>query len=152
MLWFDALVGNVDRSWRNANLLFWHGGPYLIDHGATLTFHHAWSGADGLGDAARTTAADHVLLPADPDLDAADAELARGVTEPLLRSVVELVPDAWLADEPGFAGPDAVRAAYVEQLLARLGARAEWLPGVRAAVAARGSSDRPPGRRTRRPG
>ncbi len=45
VLWFDALVGNVDRSWRNTNLLFWHGGPYLIDHGATLTFHHAWSGA-----------------------------------------------------------------------------------------------------------
>jgi hypothetical protein len=45
VLWFDAMVGNVDRSWRNANLLFWHGGPYLIDHGATLTFHHAWSGA-----------------------------------------------------------------------------------------------------------
>ena len=47
VLWFDALVGNVDRSWRNTNLLFWHGSPYLIDHGATLTFHHAWAGADG---------------------------------------------------------------------------------------------------------
>src|SRR5918997_2915818 len=46
VLWFDALVGNVDRSWRNANLLFWHGSPYLIDHGATLTFHHSWSGPE----------------------------------------------------------------------------------------------------------
>ena len=26
VLWFDALVGNVDRSWRNPNLLHWHGG------------------------------------------------------------------------------------------------------------------------------
>ena len=88
VLWFDALVGNVDRSWRNTNLLFWHGGPYLIDHGATLTFHHAWSGA-----AAWATrpyaAADHVLLPANPDLDAADAELAPRLTEPLLRAVVD---------------------------------------------------------------
>jgi HipA-like kinase len=136
VLWFDALVGNVDRSWRNANLLFWHGGPYLIDHGATLTFHHAWSGA-----AAWVTrpyaAADHVLLPANPDLHAADAELAPRLTEPLLRAVVELVPEQWLVDEPGFDGPAAVRTAYVEQLLARLGARDGWLPGVRAAVSER---------------
>ena len=43
VLWFDALVGNVDRTWRNPNMLFWHGRPYLIDHGAALTFHHSWS-------------------------------------------------------------------------------------------------------------
>ena len=34
VLWFDALVGNVDRSWRNPNMLFWHGRLQLIDHGA----------------------------------------------------------------------------------------------------------------------
>ena len=33
---------NVDRSWRNPNLLIWHGGLWLIDHGATLYFHHNW--------------------------------------------------------------------------------------------------------------
>src|SRR5205823_4695727 len=42
LLWFDALINNVDRSWRNPNLLFWHGRPYLIDHGSALTFHHTW--------------------------------------------------------------------------------------------------------------
>ena len=36
VLWFDALVGNVDRSWRNPNLLFWHGRLHLIDHGAPV--------------------------------------------------------------------------------------------------------------------
>jgi hypothetical protein len=45
VLWFDALVGNVDRSWRNPNMLFWHGRLQLIDHGAALTFHHNWPGA-----------------------------------------------------------------------------------------------------------
>ena len=39
--------GNVDRSWRNPNMLFWHGAPYLIDHGATLTFHHNWAAPGG---------------------------------------------------------------------------------------------------------
>ena len=46
VLWFDALVGNVDRSWRNPNMLFWHGRLQLIDHGAALTFHHHWPGAE----------------------------------------------------------------------------------------------------------
>ena len=36
VIWFDALVQNVDRSWRNPNLLRWHGEMWLIDHGASL--------------------------------------------------------------------------------------------------------------------
>ncbi len=47
VLWFDALVGNVDRSWRNPNLLMWHRDLWLIDHGATLTFQHAWDRSAG---------------------------------------------------------------------------------------------------------
>ena len=43
MLWFDALVENVDRSWRNPNLLRWHRDLWLIDHGPCLYFHHAWA-------------------------------------------------------------------------------------------------------------
>ena len=143
VLWFDALVGNVDRSWRNTNMLYWHGGPYLIDHGATLTFHHAWPGAAAWV-SRPYAAADHVLLAADPGLDEADAELGPRVTEKLLTSVVALIPDDWLTDEPGFAGPDAVRAAYVEQLLARLASRPDWLPGLRTAIADR--VDHPPTR------
>ena len=42
VLWFDALVQNVDRTWRNPNLLVWHGNIWLIDHGAALYFHHNW--------------------------------------------------------------------------------------------------------------
>ena len=42
VLWFDALVQNVDRTWRNPNLLVWHGDIWLIDHGAALYFHHNW--------------------------------------------------------------------------------------------------------------
>ena len=48
IMWFDALVGNADRSWRNPNMLLWHGRLYLIDHGATLTFQHRWASA-GIG-------------------------------------------------------------------------------------------------------
>ncbi|OLT27085.1 aminotransferase class I and II [Nocardiopsis sp. CNR-923] len=128
VLWFDALTGNVDRSWRNPNMLLWHGRPYLIDHGATLIFHHNWAGAaryvtrpyDG---------GDHVLASVVSDLAAADAELAPRVDEELLREVVGLVPDVWLDDEPGFACPGEVRDAYVRHLLDRVTDRS-WLPEV----------------------
>jgi hypothetical protein len=139
VLWFDALVGNVDRSWRNPNLLHWHGRPYLIDHGATLTFQHNWATADRW--AARPyDAGDHVLVGCTPDVAGADAALAARVTRDVLAAAVADVPPDWLAGAP----PDA----YVEQLLARVAARPAWLPGVLAAAAA-GPGDRTPVRGTR---
>ena len=42
VLWLDAFCANVDRSWRNPNLLLWHGDLWVIDHGASLYFHHGW--------------------------------------------------------------------------------------------------------------
>ena len=64
MIWLDALTANVDRSWRNPNLLVWHKELWAIDHGACLYFHHAWSG--GVTDPDRFArqpwdASDHVL-------------------------------------------------------------------------------------------
>jgi hypothetical protein len=143
VLWFDALVGNVDRTWRNVNMLRWHGAPYLIDHGATLTFHHGWSGPEppdvvAAGAARPYDASAHVLLGAHldgraPDLDAADAALAPLLTSELVRAAVALVPDRWL-DVPGFADPAQVRDAYVTRLLARRAARDAWLPPLREAI------------------
>jgi hypothetical protein len=43
ILWLDACVANVDRSWRNPNLLVWHGDLWCIDHGASLRFQHGWA-------------------------------------------------------------------------------------------------------------
>ncbi|MBB6120039.1 HipA family kinase [Nocardiopsis algeriensis] len=128
VLWFDALTGNVDRSWRNPNMVVWHGRPYLIDHGATLIFHHSWANADRFVSRAYN-ARDHVLAGSSPDLAAADAELAPLVDEELVRGVVSLVPDVWLEDEPGFGSPEDVREAYVEHLVARAADRS-WLPEV----------------------
>ncbi|MFL6108205.1 MAG: HipA family kinase, partial [Marmoricola sp.] len=51
VLWLDAFTANVDRSWRNPNLLVWHGDVWVIDHGASLYFHHGWG--SGPGDPAR---------------------------------------------------------------------------------------------------
>jgi hypothetical protein len=136
ILWLDALCANVDRSWRNPNLLVWHGDVWAIDHGACLYFHHGWSG--GVGSAARFAAqpydaSDHVLAAYRHGVPAVDADLAPRVTRDLLEEVAALVPDVWLEPVPGAETPDALRAGYVEFLLARVRGDRAWLPAVGAA-------------------
>lgn len=130
VLWLDALTANVDRSWRNPNLLMWHGALWAIDHGACLYFHHAWSG--GLTSPERFgrqpyDVTDHVLRGYLDGVVAADAALAPRVTRELLTEVVDLVPEDWLEPVPG-ADTAAVRAAYVDFLGARVSGDRPWLP------------------------
>ena len=135
VLWLDAFCANVDRSWRNPNLLIWHGDLWLIDHGASLYFHHGW--AAGVSDPERFAAqpwdgSDHVLRDS-ADYGAADVadvdrELRGLLDESLLAEVVAEVPDVWLEPAPGAATPTELRSAYVAFLTARLSSR-DWLPG-----------------------
>jgi HipA-like kinase len=134
VMWFDALVGNADRSWRNPNMLLWHGTLYLIDHGATLTFHHRWETA-AASTARAYDAAEHALAGSGAQVTQADQELSVVVTEEGVGEATADIPDEWLMDEPGFDRPDQVREAYVTQLMSRLRERARWLPGVSAAAA-----------------
>ena len=129
----------MDRSWRNPNLLVWHGRLQLIDHGATLTFHHSWA-STASPPARPYDASAHALRGSRPDVAAADEDLGPRVTEALVRAAVDEVPEVWLHDEPRFADVAAVRAAYVERVLARHAARASWVPPLVAAVAAPGSA------------
>ncbi|MEV0244624.1 HipA family kinase [Streptomyces sp. NPDC050674] len=118
VVWFDALINNVDRSWRNPNLLRWRGELWLVDHGATMIWHHNWPSVEA--SAARPyDASDHALASFAPDVASAAAELAPQVTEDLLADVTAQIPDAWLTDEPGFPTPDDLRRAYARPLLAR---------------------------------
>jgi len=138
ILWLDAFVANVDRSWRNPNLLVWHGNVWAIDHGASLYFHHAWSGGvpDPVPLAAQRwaeqpwSADDHVLRAhVDAVADVAD-ELAAAVTDEVLERVTALVPDEWLVGPPtpDNLPPDELRAAYRAFLRARLDGSRSWLP------------------------
>lgn len=127
IVWLDALTANVDRTWRNPNMMVWHGRLWLIDHGAALVFHHRWSDAQAAV-TRRYAMADHALGLFGPDVAAADRALAPLVTEALLREVVGLVPDEWLADEPGFGSVEELRRAYVDHLGARAAASELWLP------------------------
>jgi hypothetical protein len=132
LLWLDAYVANVDRSWRNPNLLVWHGRPWLIDHGASLYFHHGWT--RGIGSPDRFAVqpwdvSDHVLARSVGQVAGLDEELAGSVTDEVLGAVVDDVPDAWLSPVPGAETPDRLRAAYVDFLRARRDGGRPWLPG-----------------------
>ncbi|WP_030147503.1 HipA family kinase [Streptomyces sp. NRRL S-455] len=130
IVWFDALVNNVDRSWRNPNLLIWRGELWLVDHGATMIWHHNWPGAE-VSAARPYDASDHTLAPFTPDVTSAAAELAPLVTEELLADVTARVPDAWLSDEPGFGTPDDLRRAYARPLLARAAVIHDRIQGIK---------------------
>ncbi|MFJ7150486.1 HipA family kinase [Streptomyces sp. NPDC100445] len=131
IVWLDALTANVDRTVHSSNLLVWPTRGtvpprlWLIDHGAALVFHHRW---DTTAPGRAYDFRHHALGQYGPDVRAADAELAPRVTEELLRRIVAEVPDAWLAEDAGFATADDVRDAYVGHLLARARLSAEWLP------------------------
>jgi hypothetical protein len=116
---FDAFVENVDRSWRNPNLLMWHDRLWMIDHGATLYFHHNWPRAAGVVHRAYKWD-DHVLRPYAKALPTEGPQLAARLTPALLGEVIDLVPAEWL--------DDGDRAAYLDHLTARAAEPGAWLP------------------------
>jgi HipA-like kinase len=131
VLWLDAFTANVDRSWKNPNLLVWHGDLWVIDHGASLYFHHGWAG--GVSDPERFARqpwdiTDHVMSTRVSGLPEADARISGLLDESVFVEVLQQVPDPWFEPVPGAETADELRAAYVAFLTARLATRS-WLPG-----------------------
>ena len=127
IVWFDALISNVDRTARNPNLMVWHRRLYLIDHGAAMYFHHDWASAGEACEKPFVLIGDHVLLPFATKIAEVDAELAALLTEAHIERIVGLVPDSWLVDEPAFDTPTAYRQAYIDYLKRRLQVRAVFV-------------------------
>jgi hypothetical protein len=139
IVWFDALVSNVDRTPRNVNLLMWHRRLRLIDHGAALYFHHGWDGWRERSRDPFARSADHVLLPYAAAIDAVDAELAARLDHACLADIIAQVPEAWLEPAVAFSDARAQREAYLEYLTRRLEA-----PRAFAATAAQAHAHRVP--------
>lgn len=132
VLWLDAFTANVDRTWRNPNLLLWHRDLWLIDHGAALYFHHSWAGPTAAPErfaGQPYDASDHVFAASVSLIGTADEELAGRITPALLTEVLDLVPDEWLEPAGVRTTPTELRRGYQDYLLARLRSRAAWLPG-----------------------
>lgn len=96
IVWLDCFVVNVDRTARNTNMLMWHKELWLIDHGASLYFHH--TGQNWQEQALRPFAQvkDHVLLKNASELDAVDAAFKAIITKEVIQQIVSLIPDEWL--------------------------------------------------------
>jgi hypothetical protein len=120
IVWFDAFVCNVDRTVRNVNMLIWHRRLWLIDHGAALYFHHAWSDREQYAANPFPLIKDHVLLKYASRLADVDAQMQSRLTGENLADIVSAIPDSWLADDAGFAGKGAQRAAYLRYFTQRL--------------------------------
>ena len=121
IVWFDAYVTNVDRTPRNTNLLVWHRAVWLIDHGASLYFHHAID-ANVLSKSrgAFPQIKDHVLLALATEIRAVDEELTAKVTPNVIDDVVAMIPVEWLDD----ADHRDVYRAWLQQ---RLESPREWV-------------------------
>lgn len=108
IVWFDALVTNVDRTPRNTNLLLWHGRLWLIDHGAALYLQHGWERPVEHARRPFPNLAEHVLLPFAGSILDADARLAPRLPAERVEAIVAAVPGDWLSDRDGYA--DYLRA------------------------------------------
>jgi hypothetical protein len=121
IVWFDAYVTNVDRTVRNTNMLMWHRRLWLIDHGATLYFHHApgWESDTARPRAAFPLIKDHVLLSLARELGAIDGAMAATLTSDAVANIVSWIPASWLTSGDPHADPAHVKAAYVRYLVER---------------------------------
>ena len=134
IVWLDAYLTNVDRTARNTNMLLWHRRLWLIDHGATLYFHHTpgWESAPTRAREPFALLKNHVLLPLASMLEEVDAAMASALTGEVIAEIVERVPDSWLLDR-ATSPVDVMRAAYSGYLLERLAAPRVFVEeGVRA--------------------
>jgi len=120
IVWLDCLLNNVDRTARNTNMLLWHHELWLIDHGASLYFHHAWDNWEEKATAPFPLIKNHVLLPWASRLQEVDQHYRTLLSEDLIRKIVSLIPDEWLGGEDVFSSIDQHREAYYRFLTTRI--------------------------------
>lgn len=119
IVWLDCLLMNVDRTTRNTNMLWWNRELWLIDHGASLYFHHTWH--DWQNPAKPfPMVKDHVLLTKANELDAIDKTFRVLLSRDTIFSIVSLIPDEWLSDESSFDSHAQHREAYAKFLESRI--------------------------------
>ena len=122
IVWVDALITNVDRTVRNTNMLVWHSSEtWLIDHGASLFFHHSWSKSPhGAAVSPFPYIKDHALLRKAERLDEANIRLRSIITPSLITGITDAIPDEWLVRDDISISPSELREAYRSFLTIRL--------------------------------
>ena len=127
IVWLDALLMNVDRTVRNTNMLIWNRELWLIDHGASLYFHHSWDNWEEQASKPFVQIKDHVLLKYASEVSAVDQKYAPVFTAENLWNVLHAIPDEWLQEEGRDLTAQEVREVYVSFLIKRLAASANFI-------------------------
>ena len=120
IVWLDAYITNVDRTFKNTNMLIWHKELWLIDHGACLYFHHSWNNWEQHAKSPFALIKDHVLLPQASLLEEVDAEFKAILAIEILEQIVNAIPLEWLQWEDTDETPEALRNIYLQFLKIRL--------------------------------
>jgi len=120
IVWLDALLMNVDRTVKNTNMLIWHKELWLIDHGASLYFHHSWDNWEEQSLKPFVQIKDHVLLRFADQVSLIHEQYASQFTEESLRNVLATIPDEWLLEEGRDITADEARYVYLEFLQRRI--------------------------------
>ncbi|HZG26003.1 MAG TPA: aminotransferase class I and II, partial [Chitinophagaceae bacterium] len=102
------------------NMLIWYKELWLIDHGASLYFHHSWLNPEEQAIRPFRQVKDHVLLPFAGELDKVNAEFSAILTSERIRSIVAVIPDEWLEGTDSEESPEQKRQVYVRFLERRL--------------------------------
>jgi len=120
IVWLDAFLTNVDRTVQNPNMLMWHRELWLIDHGASLLFHHSWTDWKEKALSPFPFIKSHVLLPYATELEQADRDFRKILTPDRIDQMVNLIPDDWLHWTEGDETPSDLREVYRQFLTERL--------------------------------
>jgi hypothetical protein len=119
IVWLDAYITNVDRTFRNTNMLMWHKDLWLIDHGAAFYFHHTWTNWEKHARSNFELIKDHVLLSQAEELDLVDKEFKSILSDEVLKKITELIPDEWLQWQDTNESPTEIRNTYFKFLTIR---------------------------------
>ncbi|HQV99130.1 MAG TPA: aminotransferase class I and II [Bacteroidia bacterium] len=119
IVWLDAFITNVDRTFKNTNMLIWHKDLWLIDHGAAFYFHHTWTNWENHARSPFAFIKDHVLLSQATELQSVDAEFKTILTDDVLSNIVELIPVEWLQWKDTDETPEQIKATYLKFLMIR---------------------------------
>lgn len=120
IVWLDAFITNIDRTFRNTNMLMWNKELWLIDHGASFYFHHTWENWEKTSKSPFSYVKDHVLLPQASELDAANTYALSKLNAANLSALVDKLPQSWLEWEDVDATTEQLKTVYKQFLINRL--------------------------------
>jgi hypothetical protein len=119
IVWLDAFTTNIDRTVKNTNMLIWHKELWLIDHGATFYFHHAWGDWQKAAVTPFPYIKDHVLLPKAALIEEINEEMIALLSDKKIREITDLIPADWLDWEGFEMTSEEIREVYFQFLVTR---------------------------------